>query len=531
MPRDALDAVADDRLARRAGHADVPRAAHLLEAVAADRRTRRARHRRGAVLADRDDRVASDLRVVVLVDALAEVALRVQRDHLLPLQVLERQLVVAAAAGGRARDDPAPRLLLREVEGRQELLVEQRSEDHRPIGVAREEGDHHLHADARDELEAEAGAGPRLHRPHPARGALVALALAVPVKLHFDAPQLVGVDLVELGADDQRRLHDLLGARRRRRRARRRGGGREHELVSVRRLVSPLRVFSAVLERDDDVGRVEGPDLGAVDAQGAADLRARAATVGGRPPQPSAVLLEPQAGGALRERAGLELAVVVVLLEAPSHGLGLGLRRLGAQVERGALQVEVAQRHPRGARAPRDLERLQVGLAEQQAVTPLRDDERVRALDRIERARAIAEHEHLPRLRARLVLERVEDALLGEQALDEVEVALLVLHAVAARAVAARQPQAAGHSERAEQLADDRGDRLVLKDAAVLLVLQQRKRGHEPQLVGPAIGGARGHPDSDGAREPAVTMARAAALCEAQVGDRAHVVSGEHVGL
>ncbi|MGK4003676.1 hypothetical protein WMF31_13680 [Sorangium sp. So ce1036] len=82
---------------------------------------------------------------------------------------------------------------------------------------------------------------------------------------------------------------------------------------------------------------------------------------------------------------------------------------------------------------------------------------------------AVGEHEHVAAL---VVFEEVTDALLLEQARDEVEVALPVLHAVLPRAVAAAQREAvtvARDPGRAQDLLDDLRGGECLGDALTAL--------------------------------------------------------------
>src|SRR5208282_2636063 len=81
------------------------------------------------------------------------------------------------------------------------------ADDHRLVGVALEEADQHLVADPRHGVHAVAAPGPGLAHAEEARALLVAPALAVPVELHAHAAELVGVDLLPRGADDERALH------------------------------------------------------------------------------------------------------------------------------------------------------------------------------------------------------------------------------------------------------------------------------------------------------------------------------------
>ncbi len=69
--------------------------------------------------------------------------------------------------------------------------------------VAFEEGDEHFHADSRDGDAAVGVAGPAGGDAQPAAGGVVALAVAVPVELHFDPAVFVAVDFFARGAGDE----------------------------------------------------------------------------------------------------------------------------------------------------------------------------------------------------------------------------------------------------------------------------------------------------------------------------------------
>src|SRR5690606_32897333 len=81
--------------------------------------------------------------------------------------------------------------------------------DDRAFGVALDEVDDDLVADARQEHRAEAVAGPRLAHAHPARAGVVERAAAIPVELDLDPAVLIDVDLLAARADDRRCLDAL----------------------------------------------------------------------------------------------------------------------------------------------------------------------------------------------------------------------------------------------------------------------------------------------------------------------------------
>ena len=205
---------------------------------------------------------SSNDRHAVVEDLLVQIALGANVDAFLARAILEAQLVEALAAGRAARPEPAARLVLGQLEGRTQGGVERRPEDEGLVDVAAEEEDEDLHSDARQELEAPARARPRLHDAQPARAVLVALTFAIPVKLNFDSAEIVGVDLLVVGADYDRRLEALLIGRQLGAGAKRNVGGGAHQrvLVDVRfawlRLDSHVGHLARVLDLDHDITTV-----------------------------------------------------------------------------------------------------------------------------------------------------------------------------------------------------------------------------------------------------------------------------------
>ena len=131
-------------------------------------------------------------------------------EHLLVLGVVETDLVEAAAALGAVGADALHRIGGLGAEGRQIVFIVDRARDQRPVGIAVQELDHHLVADARDHEGAIILAGAHLRHAHPqaARMDLAAaiIGLNVPEELHFDAAIFVGVDFLALRAHDLGRL-------------------------------------------------------------------------------------------------------------------------------------------------------------------------------------------------------------------------------------------------------------------------------------------------------------------------------------
>src|SRR6185503_10942246 len=101
----------------------------------------------------------------------------------------------------------AHRLVFRQLVGHPHGVVVQAAHHDRLIGVAAEERDEHLLADARDRDHAEPAAGPALAHAHPARALVAVVCVPIPGEVHADASKLVRVDLLALGTDHDRTLH------------------------------------------------------------------------------------------------------------------------------------------------------------------------------------------------------------------------------------------------------------------------------------------------------------------------------------
>src|SRR5262249_51831936 len=90
-------------------------------------------------------------------------------------------------------------LVVRQLIGRHVVGIVDAADAKRPIGIALEEIDDHLHADARDELRTPVLAGPGLGNAHPDG----IIALALPRKVHANAAVLVGVDFLARRTRDE----------------------------------------------------------------------------------------------------------------------------------------------------------------------------------------------------------------------------------------------------------------------------------------------------------------------------------------
>src|SRR5262245_24273899 len=428
-----------------------------------------AAHRQRVLATDPGVACAADGLVHAALDAYVHPALRVDEDLLLVLLVLEAQLVEAVAAGRRVALDVGQRLEVGQLVERHVLAVVDAADDDRLVRVAFEELDHDLLADARDGDEAPALAGPRMRDAEPAGAVLVALALAVPVELDLHAAVLVGEDLLAGRPDDRRGLHayDDRGVRATSRTVGH-GGGDALELVGVGdrggAAARPVALARAVLARGEEVAAVER-------LRHARALRPHAER-------------ESRRERACGARAATEDPGRVLLLLADPHDLVVPGARHGAgrmvvdlvgavvvagrgrrQVQGRLLEVVVG----RGPLAGPDLLLLRepgddvLFLGGGRLLLHEANGRQDGAGD--VSAGVIGEDE---RVLALLVIEEEADALLLEEAGDEVVVGLAVLHAVLARIVGAGQLEAVvAEPVLAEELLQDVRHGLALEDAAV----------------------------------------------------------------
>ena len=168
--------------------------------------------------------LAFDRALLGVLDRGKEILLGMETDEFDVFLVLEPELVVGlrTAALARASLEAALGFVGRQVLRRHVVLVVDGADHQRAVGVAFDEFDHCLHADARNVEAAPFLAGPGVRHAHPARGLVVLLALPVPVELELHPAILVGVDLLAGRPDHQRCLRavhhrprrDLRGAER-----------------------------------------------------------------------------------------------------------------------------------------------------------------------------------------------------------------------------------------------------------------------------------------------------------------------------
>ena len=149
-----------------------------------------------AILLPTDDLVpiAVDACLRVVPNAHVHVLLSVKEDSLAILLVFEHQLIKTASALGRIALDVAPCLVGRQTVVRHLVRVVDAADDQRAVGIAFQKVDNHFLPDAGDGQEPPFSSGGVMSDSYPARTLVVALPLAVPVKLDLHTPVLVAVD-------------------------------------------------------------------------------------------------------------------------------------------------------------------------------------------------------------------------------------------------------------------------------------------------------------------------------------------------
>jgi hypothetical protein len=201
-----------------------------------------------------------------------------------------------------------------------------------------------------------------------------------------------------------------------------------------------------VLDREHGEADVVGEHRGVHELEGEARregcLRARALISG----RVRAERLAPELRLAGAFGRSLVFTGVVVELRAGRRGAG----RADIHVHARVIRVPVAQAHL--------ADRERGALSERGDGVPL-PVERIRGTmrhhhgrDRLVRRRPVAEHEDVARE------EEVEDALVFEEAMDEVEIRLPPLHAIRPPRVALGQPELGDHADLRERVGHDLGD-------------------------------------------------------------------------
>jgi len=448
-----------------------------------------------AVALDLGQPVALDHQVVVVADggaaivphAHVHVLLGVHEQLFLALLVLEADLVEAFAALARHGLDGGLGLLRGQGVGRHVVGVVDAAHHDGPVGVAVQEVDDDLLADARDEHRAPLASRPDLGHAQPARAFLVAVAAAVPEEVDLDAAVLVGVDLFALGARDHGRLRAVHAAARRAQRRAVRDPVRDHrDPVGVGAGVFAAQVAqvvgAAVLHRHDQVFLVHRVD-GVVFQFEHVARRQRADVAGavqrlvldflGFDLHAGQLVAVGQLGIAAGVAVAFEFGVVAHADQGidrdPHVGAGLGEVVVIGHVAAGA----------RGepARQPRDA----VALFQQDLLV-----EGQRGRFQLGVVVPVVGQDH--DLGIFLVAEEVVDACPFQQPRDEVEGGLAVLGAIdQVRVVLGQVQLVIREAEFLEKGLDDPGDAQVLEDARVLVQLQEPEPGHHVADVAGAV--------------------------------------------
>src|ERR1035438_2035768 len=140
--------------------------------------------------------VFADPLPAVVLDAHVHVFFAMDEDLLFAFVILEAEFVEAPASLAAHGFPGALRLVVRKRVGRHLVGVVDRAGDDGPVGIAFQETDDHLLADAGDADEAPLLAGPTVSDADPAGAVFITGALAVPEELHDDASVLIRPDLL-----------------------------------------------------------------------------------------------------------------------------------------------------------------------------------------------------------------------------------------------------------------------------------------------------------------------------------------------
>src|SRR5690554_4125292 len=437
---------------------------------------------------------------LVVLNVLVPVALGVDEDLFLPGPVFDAQFVEAVAAGAAQALEQAAGLVFRQLTGHRVSAVVQTAGDQWLVRVAFEEADQHLHADARDGDAAPVVAGPAAGHPQPAAGVGVGLALAVPVELDLDAALFVAVDCFAGGAGDHGGLlaqHPGFGVAQGWAVRGVPGGGLEvvaialsegcfplplrgrGGIIGARRfcagygLFQHLGLFAFVVNVGDQPEVVPAVSRVALEFEEVAAAQSRLVAVAGSLAVVAAVTLEAALGQMLAAAAVGEAAGVVVVFQVGQ----LFTAGLAFQQQAGLLVVVVAAGDAAGAGFQADAEALDHRLIGDHAVALIKAGGRQSREHRL----VVAEHQVMA---VRAVAEVVVDALFLAQALDEVQVGLVVLGAVVALGIVNTELEAAGialDTVIGQHPADDLGYRQVLEDALVVAQAQVVQVGYQLQ--------------------------------------------------
>src|SRR5690554_5250046 len=404
--------------------------------------------------------LVADADALVVLDVLIPVALGVAEDLFLAGLVLDAQFVEAVAAGAAQALEQAAGLVLGQLVGHRVGAVVQTAGDQWLVRVAFQKTDQHFHADARDGDAAPVVAGPAAGHPQPAAGVGIGLTFAVPVELDLDPAPFVAVDFFAGRAGDHGGLlaqHPGLGMAQGWAVRGVPGGGLEvvavalgegcfplplrgrGGIIGARRfcagygLFQNLGLFAFVVNVGDQPEVVPAVSRVALEFEEVAAAQSRLVAEAGSLAVVAAVTLEAALGQVLAAAAVGQAAGVVVVFQVGQ----LFTAGLAFQQQAGLLVVVVAAGDAAGAGFQEDGRALDHRLIGDHAVALIKAGGRQAREHRL----VVAEHKMMA---VRAVAEVVVDALFLAQALDEVQVGLVVLGEVVALGIVNTEMEAAG---------------------------------------------------------------------------------------
>src|ERR1051326_662469 len=153
--------------------------------------------------------VISDPFLSVMLDSDVLVFFGVHENLFVSFFILEPDFIEALAAFAAVGFDRGHRGVVRERVRRFGLAVIDRAGDDWAIGIAFEKFHDDLLAYAGQKNRAPILARPGLRNAHPTRRVLVGRTVAVPMELHFDAPEFIGENFLARLANHDRGLRSL----------------------------------------------------------------------------------------------------------------------------------------------------------------------------------------------------------------------------------------------------------------------------------------------------------------------------------
>ena len=415
----------------------------------------------------------------------------VDEHLLLALVVDEAQLVpIRAAAMLRAvRLHGRIFLVLRKFVGRHVVGVVDTTGDDRVVRVATEEIDDHLLTDARHVHPAPVAARPRVRNADPTGAVLVGLPVPIPMELHLHTAVFVGPDFLACLANHHSRLRTV--GQRLRRHARRpvRDGGRLR-----RQCKTPVRgafasgmvgiVANKKADTEDQILAVLVLARTSLEREPISWRETASVPLPGHRFMRGLQFLQPQFR-VVFPVVEVDVAPGPFVDRMVAMRVVVGLHARAQQLRLRLFEVVIVGDESAGIDLLRDLpivDALLVGNGD----TVRRDvRNRVVSRPRLMLAQVVDEHQSVA---IHLVLEEIIDALMLHQAAYEIEVRLLILHAVLPLAVpASAKFFLDGKRILAENFVENFRYRLVLKDLEVRLAGQVPQPRPQAGLVAPQV--------------------------------------------